>query len=136
MLIKEKILKQTLSDTGYLTVKLSKTKSIKTEISHRIVAITFLGEPTSKHLDVNHINHIRTDNRVENLEWCTRKENMFHARKEGRIGAAKLSVEDVIDIKKMLRDGSSGPVIAHRFGVTRSCINAIRRNETWTHIKI
>lgn len=40
---------------------------------HRIVAITFLGE--EKGYIVNHINHNRSDNRLENLEWITKKQN-------------------------------------------------------------
>lgn len=45
---------------------------------HRLVALTYI-ENTDKKPEVNHKNWLRADNRVENLEWCTRSENQIHA---------------------------------------------------------
>ena len=66
--------------TGYLCVHLykcgKKSRSVKT--IHRLVAQAFLPNLADCE-EVNHINFLRFDNRVENLEWATRKENVRHA---------------------------------------------------------
>lgn len=51
---------------------------------HRIVAITFIPNPENKE-QVNHLNSLRDDNRVSNLEWVTRSENMIHGVKFGNV---------------------------------------------------
>lgn len=74
-LIKSKILKQSLHPFGYWQVSLHKDGVQKTEKIHQLVAKAFIPNPENKpHID--HINTIRTDNRVENLRWCTVKENV------------------------------------------------------------
>lgn len=60
---------------GYLQVSLLKDKTVEV---HRLIAETFIPKK-SKKLDVNHKNGIKTDNRVENLEWCSRSENILHS---------------------------------------------------------
>lgn len=62
----------------YLLVSLWKNKKWLSKKVHRLVWITYL-ENSWKKWDINHVNWIKTDNRVENLEWCTRKENIAHS---------------------------------------------------------
>lgn len=63
---------------GYLTVLLQKNQKAKHKLVHRLVAEAFIPNPDNKP-EVNHKNGIRTDNRVQNLEWVSRNENIQHS---------------------------------------------------------
>lgn len=77
---KEKILKQRKNKGGYLVVTFIKNKIIKNYYIHRLVAETFLSNLEYKKT-INHINGIKSDNKVENLEWNTYSENLKHKYK-------------------------------------------------------
>jgi len=68
-----RILKPALR-TGYYIVDLSKDGNRKIFTIHRLIALAFIPNPDNKP-NIDHINRIRTDNRLENLRWCTQKEN-------------------------------------------------------------
>lgn len=72
---KEKLLKPGLNSRGYYQVSLFKNGEQKNFKVHRLVALAFIPNPDNKEC-VDHINGIKVDNRVENLRWCTHKENM------------------------------------------------------------
>ena len=67
---------------GYFVVNLNKDKKNKSFRVHRLVASAFIPNPENKPF-VNHKNGIKIDNRIENLEWCTPKENTSHAVNAG-----------------------------------------------------
>lgn len=79
-LVKGNVINGTINKQGYVRVGLSRNNKNQKIMAHRIVAIAFLGLPI-KTKDVNHKNGIKNDNRVVNLEWCTRQENILHAIK-------------------------------------------------------
>lgn len=69
---------------GYMSCSLSNGDGTKKKYRvHRLVAMAFIPNPENKP-EVNHINSIRDDNRLENLEWSTRSENEKHAYRDGR----------------------------------------------------
>ena len=68
------LLKFSSDKDGYLTVGLHKDKKQKLMKIHRLVALAFLENPENLPC-INHKNEIKTDNRVENLEWCTYQYN-------------------------------------------------------------
>lgn len=78
---KEKILKPRINDNGYCVVDLYKNKKRKVFRIHKLVMHTFIGKNES--LDINHIDGNKTNNKLSNLEYCTRQENMLHAVKIG-----------------------------------------------------
>lgn len=79
---REKILKPYKAPTGYLQIGLKSERTRKLGLVHRLVAEAFIPNAENKR-EVNHINGIKTDNRVENLEWNTSQENTIHAYKKG-----------------------------------------------------
>jgi len=74
---KEKILKPVLNSKKYPMVNLLKDNPRKNFLIHRLLGVAFIPNPENK-CDINHINGIKNDNRIENLEWCTRSENLYH----------------------------------------------------------
>jgi len=110
----------------------------------RLVALAFLPIPKKERKYINHINGVKTDNRVENLEWCTQSENQLHAIKMGlqknakgeqRGAVCKLKNSEVIIIKKKIKQGVMLKDIAKSFGVNPVTISNIKTKTTWAHIE-
>ena len=124
----------------YLIVGLYKNKKMKLCFVHRIVLTTFKG---NQNKDVNHINGIKSDNRLENLEWCTRSENMKHAFNIGLIShkgekhnRAKLKEKDILFIREELKNKTSAPIVlSKKFNIGLRQIYSIKNYETWHEVK-
>ena len=80
-LVKNKILMQGIDKDGYHLVVLSVNNKRATKKVARLVGMAFIPNLKNKP-QINHINGIKNDNRVSNLEWCTCKENIQHAINE------------------------------------------------------
>ena len=136
----ERILKLRLDNKGkgYLNVHLSRGGAAKNCAVHRLVAEAFVPNPEGKR-EVNHIDGNPQNNRVENLEWCTRSENVNHAVAWGLIKSgensprAKLTSEQVRYIRDN-PDGLTQRQLAAVFGVSTTAIGRIQRGKRYKSV--
>ena len=91
---KKECLKNFALHRGYLKVRLSKNGKAKTYRVHRIVAEAFIENPNN-YTEVNHIDEDKTNNCVENLEWCDREHNIEHSIKSGKFIIRAVSQYDL-----------------------------------------
>lgn len=130
------VLKEFAGKNGYLRTQFDgKTRSV-----HRTVAEAFIEKVAGKDF-VNHKDGNKRNNRVENLEWCTRSENMKHAYRHGlkcsfgeKNSRAKLSKEDVNEIRRVYvpADKDFGTkALSEKYGVARQTISAVINGQNW-----
>jgi len=124
------ILKQNLSSDKYCFIALNNDKGVrKTLRVHRLVAMAFC--EYKKGCEVNHINNVKTDNRVENLEWVTHKINSKKNFSSGNFHF-KLKPEIVMEIKELLKSHTMKQKdIAVLYGVGPSVISDIKTGKKW-----
>ena len=89
---KEKIMKQSFDCRDYLKVRLTKDGKTKTFRTHKLVATAFIPNVENKP-EIDHVNTMPTDNRVENLRWSTHKENMNNELTKEKMKLRKFSDE-------------------------------------------
>ena len=124
---------ETIRQTGKYPHVLTGHKKPRSIHMHRLVLEAFRGIPKEKGIVGRHLNDVRTDNRLENLEWGTYSDNMNDAyRNGGRRIPSSLTEEQVREIRD-----SEGTVreIAERYGVTGMTVSNIRRRVTWGHLE-
>lgn len=136
------IKKNSFNKKRYNIVSLSKFGEQKTKIVHRLVAQAFIPNPNNLP-QVNHKDGNKQNNRVDNLEWVTNRENRDHAIKNGLVantrgiknGMSILTetevkiIRDLFFIKK-LKQSEIGRI----FNVSRQVIHHIIKNNTWRYI--
>ena len=122
--VKEKILKQSPSTGGYLKVTLSKNGVQESKHVHKLVAQAFIPNPNG-YDTVHHINHDKTDNRIENLEWVDEHEHQtMHGDERGEQLSKtvyQLEGDDIVNI------WSSTNEAARQLGFNQGCISACCR---------
>jgi len=111
---------------------------------HRLVANAFIDKPKDFDIidyEVNHIDFNRSNNVSSNLEWLTKSQNAQYTVNAGRgqVGEQQhhsvLKVEDVLSIRKLLKEGLTQRAIGKQFGVGQYAIWCIANNTQWKHVK-
>lgn len=120
---------------GYEIVTLYKGDGGKKFLVHRLIASAFIPNPNNLR-EVNHIDADRLNNRPENLEWVTSKENKHHAIKRGLYkNLCTLSEQDVLDIRRMYATGNYFQAdLAAKFKTSQGNISFIVLRKGWDHI--
>ena len=128
-----KALKPRPNSKGQLRVCIGK----KMMFIHRLVAEKYIANPMNKP-QVNHIDGNKLNNKVDNLEWVTNKENRLHAVKKGLhisgecCSWAKLTSIDVLYIRE--HNEITSKELSNKFNVSVMTIRDIRQNKTWKHL--
>jgi NUMOD4 motif-containing protein/HNH endonuclease len=129
---------------GYPKVVLHRNSIAKAVFVHRLVAGAFIG-PLPEGKQVNHKDGTKTHNAPTNLEYVTPSENAKHAFAIGlwtshplkgeACNFAKLTEQEVIEIRSKLSQRIPATVLASMYHVSRQQIDRIRNRTTWVHVK-
>lgn len=119
---------------GYLTVAIDG----ETILVQRLVLLAFVGNPPEGKNDAAHLNGIRTDNRLDNLMWCSRKENCDHRVGHGTLRwgdlhkGTRIKLSLASQIRDEYRNGSvSQRSLAAKYKVTQHTIGNIINGHVW-----
>lgn len=145
--LKSKFLSRQISRDGYVITSLSIDSKTSTQYIHRLVCLNYINNPdTINFKEVNHKNGNKKDNRMCNLEWSDRSNNIKHGYDTGlfpkKIGSSnhssRLTEKEVIQIKKDKKQNPSLTLkyFADKYNVDQSTISLIHREKNWKHIKI
>lgn len=120
---------------GYLFIQVGKRRR-RLWVSHAVL-LTFVGPCPPDKIEARHRNGIRTDNRVENLAWATRAENLadqlIHGtRPRGEDKPHAKLTEDAV--RAIRRDPRGSKLVGAEYGVSGQTILAIRRRTKWAHV--
>src|SRR5699024_9744579 len=148
-----RIMKPAIDGSGYYRDSILIKGKLTTVKMHRLVAQHFIPNQLNKS-QVNHIEFDRINNKVENLEWVTPKENAQHSLKAGRlvgfkkgvkhknhpigeqVGNAILTADIVREIRQKHRPRIyTRKMIAEEYGITESAVKDVLSRRSWKHVK-
>jgi len=133
-----RVLKQITDKKGYVRVSLSKNGTRFNTSVHRLVALTFIPNTKNKP-QVNHINGIKNDNRIKNLEWCTGSENVIHSIGNNlsnfnygeKHHMSKLNNKQAIELRNQFEKGESVKDLSKKYNLSVVAIYNIINNKTY-----
>ena len=139
-----------IKDTWYCQIAINKDWKTKSFSVHRLVASAFLWlDITDSKIIVRHKNDIRSDNRANNLELWTQKDNVLDMMGRWRMRAfgdpvinwsevwtSKLIEKQVYEIKLALSKWETGKSLAKKYSVSTALITSIRKWASWSHVKL
>lgn len=126
------ILKPSKNPKGYYMVDIGGKRNRKYVTVHKIIAECFLVKQDASKSQVNHIDGNKLNNSVENLEYCTPKQNVLHSISLGLV-PNKLSDTEVIELVKLFNIGENKKEIAKRFNISLSVLNGVLTGKTYSH---
>jgi len=115
---------------GYHSVTILEVGKRHTKFVHRLVAEAFLSNLSNKP-EVNHFNGVKTDNRLENLEWVTHSENMQHAHDTGLCNPITKPVFDDLQMMSYKSVKEAAQAIGIKEGTCRNYLNGNISNKTY-----
>lgn len=128
-----------VTDKGYVLVKLSINGKETSKHVHRILAECFLEKPEGS-IEVDHINTKRDDNRLENLRWVTKEQNVQHSYDSGNRNVkgeknANCKTNDLI-VREICENIVKGlkPSQIRDMGYDYSLVRSIKSKKNWKHI--
>lgn len=140
---------------GYLTVSLCLGPIVRTKPIHRLVVLAFLGPSPEGKPHANHIDGVKTNNCLDNLEYCSPAENQRHAARLGLLasgdrsgsrkhpesrprgeshGCSKLKEWQVREIRRRRAIGESSVKLGQEFGVAKITVLRIGKRMIWRHL--
>lgn len=150
------MMQQQRTTRDYMSVRLMVDGKSRTFMVHRIAAHAFIGPCPGPKIEVNHKDGVKTNNRVENLEYCTHQENIRHAARLGLIPTGErrrlLNIKHCLrgerhqdakltedDVRRLRADytGAYGEMtqLARRYNMSANAMKKMIQGRSWSHVK-
>jgi hypothetical protein len=128
-----------LEEHGYVKIDIDGFRFM----AHRAIWISRHGVPSDDTMQINHLNGVKSDNRIANLELTSGLVNIRHGfatgltkpRKGREINTAKITEADVVAIRRLYKQGMPGAHIAPLFGLKKWQTLQIAQGKSWRHVR-
>jgi hypothetical protein len=121
-------------DRGYVSVTLCREGEHRSEWIHRLVLFAFVGPPPTPEHEGDHENKVRSDNRLGNLRWLTKADNL--AQREFEHGEDRAQAKLTEDGVRYLRGSSKSTYkLARELGVCQGVVWRAKARKTWRHVQ-